>query len=97
MVVVSKNIRFVKGKRTHKYTAILPDGSKVHFGHSSYEHYKDSVPVSQGGGIWSHKNHLDKERRRLYRIRHGNMLCKNGIRCIDIKYSPAWFSYYLLW
>jgi len=97
MVSLSKKIRFVKGPGKKKYTAILPDGRRVHFGHRDYQHYKDSVPKSQGGCTWSHKDHLDKERRTRYRKRHAGMICKDGTRCIDKKYSPAWFSYYFLW
>lgn len=97
MVRLSKNIQFIKGSGKHKYTAILPNGKRVHFGHIDYEQYKDSVPISQGGGLWSHLDHLDSKRRKNYRIRHGALYCKNGQQCTSIKYSPAWFSYYLLW
>jgi len=90
-------IRFVKGKGKHKYTAILPNGKKVSFGHKDYQHYKDSVPKNKGGGLWTHKNHMDKARRKSYRARHGGLYCKNGRKCITVKYSPAWFSYYFLW
>ena len=94
---LQKGIIFKKGVGTKKYTAILPSGKKVHFGHSDYEHYKDSVPKKLGGGIWSHKNHLDPQRRKNYRKRHGGMMCKDGTKCISKRYSPAWFSYYFLW
>ena len=97
-IKLPKGIKFQKGPGKKKYTAILPDGRRVHFGHRDYEHYKDSVPTRMGGGIWSHKNHLDKTRRRNYRNRHGGMMCKKQQKkCISIKYSPAWFSYYFLW
>lgn len=94
-----KGIQFQKyqGSGKKKYTAILPSGKKVHFGHQDYEHYKDSVPKNLGGGVWSFKDHLDKKRRQNYRTRHGAQTCKNGQKCIDVKYSPAWFSYYYLW
>lgn len=90
-------IKFTKGPGKKKYTAILPSGKKVHFGHRDYEHYKDSVPKRLGGGVWSHKNHGDRERRKNYRKRHGGMMCKDGTKCIKKRYSPAWFSYYFLW
>lgn len=89
--------RFVLGSRKHKYTAILPDGKRVSFGHRDYQHYKDVVPVRLGGGLWTKKDHKDPIRRAKYRARHGGMMCKNGVRCINRKYSPAWFSYYFLW
>ena len=75
----------------------MTDGRKVPFGDRRYEHYKDSVPVSLGGGKWSKKDHLDTSRRRNYRTRHAAVKLKNGKRSIDTKYSPAWFSYHLLW
>lgn len=90
-------VRFVEGSGNHKYTAILPSGKRVSFGHRDYEHYKDSVPKRLGGGLWSHLNHKDPVRRNSYRQRHGGMSCKNGKQCISVKYSPAWFSYYYLW
>lgn len=83
-----------------KYTAIVPLKLKtirVSFGDKRYEHYKDSVPKSLGGGKWSKKDHKDKSRRKNYRKRHGARFCNNGKRCINVKYSPAWFSYYFLW
>lgn len=90
-------IRFVEGKGKHKYTAILPNGKRVSFGARGYQHYKDSVPKNKGGGIWSSENHLDEARRASYHARHGALRCKNGVRCIEVEYSPAWFSYHFLW
>lgn len=86
----------------HKYTAVIPTGPgartrRVSFGHRDYEHYKDSVPASLGGQKWKHKNHMDTERRRRYRARHGALRCHDGTLCKDIKYSPAWFSWHFLW
>lgn len=92
-----KGTRFVKGSGNHKYTAILPDGKRVSFGHKDYEHYKDSVPKSLGGGLWSHRDHGDPKRRDSYRARHGGMKCKDGVSCITKKYSPSWFAYFYLW
>jgi len=93
--------RFELGPGKKKYTAIIPQkggrDKRVSFGHKDYEHFKDSVPKSLGGGKWSHKDHGDKARRSSYRSRHGALKCKDGKRCIEKKYSPAWFSYYFLW
>lgn len=86
-----KGVKFAKGTGSKKYKATLPNGKVVQFGHNQYEHYKDSIPPAQGGGIWSHKDHLDKTRRANYRKRHG----AQGYHLT--KYSPAWFSYYGLW
>lgn len=92
-----KSIRFHLGPKDKKYTAILPNGKLVHFGHKSYQQYKDQVPKKLGGGLWTSKNHLDPVRRKNYRSRHSGIMCKDGSRCIDTRYSPAWFSYYFLW
>jgi len=85
------------GKGSKKYIALLPNGTKVSFGHKDYQQYKDLVPIKLGGGLWTHKNHLDADRRRNYRKRHAGVVCQNGGKCIDNKYSPAWFSYHFLW
>jgi len=92
-----KGIKFVKGPNYKKYTAILPDGKRVHFGDRRYQHYKDWIPKRLGGKQWSHKDHLDPKRRANYRSRHYGMRCKDGKRCVTKKYSPAWFSFYFLW
>ena len=88
---------FIRGKYPKKYTAIMKNGDRVHFGHQDYEQYRDSVPKSMGGGIWSHKNHLDDQRRKNYRARHGGTKTKSGRPAYQVKYSPSWFSYYYLW
>jgi len=90
-------IKFVKGHNKHKYTAILPNGKRVNFGHKDYQQYKDSVPKRLGGKLWSHKDHLNKERRQNYRLRHKKVETKNGGLAYKVKYSPSWFSYYYLW
>lgn len=92
-----KGIRFIKGPGYKKYTAVLPNGKKVSFGDKRYQHYKDNVPTSLGGGLYASKNHNDKKRRDSYRARHGALRCKDQSLCKDQKYSPAWFSYYFLW
>jgi len=89
--------KFVKGNHPHKYTAIMKDGKKVNFGHQDYEHYKDSVPKNLGGGIWSHKDHGDKSRRKKYQKRHSGIINKKGQSAYTVKYSPSWFSYNYLW
>jgi hypothetical protein len=84
-------IRFEKSKNPKKkYTAILKNKDtgreiKKHFGASAYEHYKDST----GLGHWSHKDHLDKTRRKNFRSRFAKASKK--------KYSPAWFAQKYLW
>lgn len=89
--------RFVRGKYPHKYTAIMDDGTRVHFGHQDYEQYRDSVPPSMGGGKWSNRDHGDAGRRRNYRARHSGVKTKGGTPAYKKKYSPSWFSYHFLW
>lgn len=83
--------------RYKKYVAVLKNGDRVGFGDKRYQHYKDIVPRSMGGGKWSHLNHLDKDRRKNFQSRHSGMKNADGKKSISIKYSAAWFSYYLLW
>lgn len=76
--------------KSKKYNAILQNTDndlikRVPFGSSAYEHYKDST----GLGHWSHKDHLDRERRRLYRARHKGEEKK--------KFSSGYFSWKYLW
>lgn len=89
--------KFTKGPGRYKYTAHLKNGKKVNFGHKDYQHYKDQVPVSKGGGIWSHKNHLNDQRRENYRKRHSGVKTKSGKKAYQVELSPSWFSYHYLW
>jgi hypothetical protein len=89
--------RFVKGPGVYKYTAILKNGKRVNFGNRNYQQYKDSVPKSKGGGLWSHKDHKDIKRLDSYHKRHSKVLNKDGKPAYKVKYTPAWFSYYYLW
>lgn len=96
-MVVVKNpdkyvfVRFEKSHlRSKKYNAILQNTDndllkKIPFGSSSNEHYRDTT----GLGAWSHKDHNDKERQRLYKARHAKT-AKN-------KFSSSWFSMRYLW
>lgn len=96
-----KSVWFTKGPSPHKYTAHIPTPSgqirKVRFGNQNYEHYKDMVPKSQGGKQWSHKDHMNKQRRRNYRARHGAIRTKSGKKAYRVPYSAAWFSWHFLW
>ena len=93
----------VPSRGTKKYTAVVPAGRgrpralRVSFGHRAYGHYRDQVPRGMGGGKWTKSDHNDAARRANYRSRHGGMKCAGGERCVDVRYSPAWFSYYFLW
>ena len=61
------------GTKNKKYDAILMHKKTkkiklVPFGDVSYPQYEDQT----GLGLYSHMNTFDKERRRLYKIRHEN-------------------------
>jgi len=82
---------FRKSKNSKKkYDAIIYNNKTkkykvVSFGAIGYQQYKDKT----GLNIYSHLDHLDKERRRLYRLRHQHTFKK--------KFSPSYFSFYYLW
>lgn len=86
-----KILRFEKSKRKNKkYTVFIFNKktkriNKVHFGDIRYEQYKDTTPLK----LYSHKNHLDKERRKRYKARHEKTRHR--------KYSASWFSDKFLW
>lgn len=73
-------------KQFKKYDAILKNEngklSYVPFGDNRYESYQDKT------GLGLYKTHGDKERRRLFRLRHGKP---------SEKYTPLWFSWNILW
>ena len=86
-------IGFEKSRtKTKKYDALLRDrrtgqNRRVAFGSRKplYEQFRDST----GLGLYKHLDHNDKERQRLYKIRHAKTALK--------KYSPSWFSMKYLW
>lgn len=59
---------------------------RVPFGDKRYQQYKDTT----GMKLYSHLNHNDSKRRRLYKLRHKTYLKHNN-------YSPGYFSYNYLW
>jgi hypothetical protein len=84
-------LQFQRSKaKNKKYAVILrnTDGKKktLNFGDKRYENYQDAT----GLGLYNNLIHNDKERRRLYRLRHKKDL-KDGY------YSSGYFSYYYLW
>lgn len=97
-----KSVRFeVPSGGKAKYVAVIPESSgktrRVAFGHRDYEHFRDAVPVAQGGGSWKHKDHGDPERRRRYRARHAGVKLGDGRAAASVPFTAAWFSWHLLW
>jgi hypothetical protein len=75
--------------KNKKYDAILKNKEtgrtkKVPFGDSRYQQFYDST----GLNLYTHLNHGDKARRRLYYDRHG---------MTAPLYSSKWFSHKFLW
>ena len=72
---------YISNRKNKKYDCIY-DNKKISFGDSRYQDYLD---------------HHNRRRRLNYRKRHSKIYTKNGTKAIDIPYSPAFLSYYLLW
>jgi hypothetical protein len=85
-------VKFQKSNTEHKkYDAILENketkrNKTLPFGDRRYQQYQDTT----GLGIYTHKDHKDKERRLNYRKRHRGFIRKNF-------YSPGYFSLNYLW
>jgi hypothetical protein len=83
--IVSILPSIVKNK---KYDVILEDKEnkerkKLSFGDINSQHYYDKL------GIYNNLDHLNKERRRLFKLRFEKKR--------HIKHSPSWFSDKYLW
>lgn len=79
-----------RGTGHKKYKVVITDlnGVKlktVQFGDKRYEQYKDSVPLK----LYSHLNHNDKNRRRLYKNRHEKDRHNH--------FTAGWFADKYLW
>lgn len=68
-------------KRTKKIRVII-NNKVIHFGDKSSQTYLEGASESK---------------RKAYKARHGKILAKDQTRAIDVKYSPAWLSYHVLW
>lgn len=87
-------VEFKKSTREgKKYMAKTPSGKWVHFGSTSYKHYKDTT----GLGLYSHLDHGDPKRRSNYRKRHSTIRTKSGNLAYRDKEQPSYYSYYFLW
>jgi len=73
-------------RKNKKYMVYVPQIDKwVHWGDSRYQHFADSTPLK----LYSHLDHYDIDRRKLYKQRHEKTRHK--------KYSPSWFADQYLW
>ena len=81
-------------QRSFSEWAISPDGKIVeivYFGAKNYEQYKDLL------GFYKNLDHGDKNRRMNYRKRHSKILNKEGKPSYTVPFTPAWFSWNILW
>ena len=86
--------KFTKSNRSgKKYSVITPSGKKIHFGATGYSQYKDTT----GLGVYSHLNHLDKNRRKKYKMRHEKIRTQNGKLAYKDKEQPSYYAYHYLW
>lgn len=80
-------------RKNKKYSVISPNGKVIHFGDTRYQHYKDTTPLA----LYSHLDHLDKNRRDNYRSRHKSIMLKNGKPAYLDKEQPSYYSFRYLW
>ena len=83
-----KLYKIMKSKRKNKkYSVYVPSNNKrgykiIHFGDSRYQQYKDKTPLK----LYTHLNHNDKKRRKLYYNRHGKYAKKDTAKYFSHKY-----------
>ena len=84
-VMKSKNIRGsirCSDRKDKKLVLTRENGVNVHFGQCGSTTYVEGASI---------------QKRNAYRARHEQIFLKSGQRAIDVKYSPAYLSYHLLW
>jgi len=87
----------VKGK---KYTVLVMDTEtkkerKVSFGAKGYSQFRDSTPLK----LYSSSNHLDKDRKRNYFMRHSGVPTKRQALAKEKgdKITPKYLAHLYLW
>lgn len=84
-IAKKKNIKGeinISTRKGKKFMIRSPEGKLIHFG------AENSTTFLEGAS---------KEKRKSYRARHSKIILKDGRRAIDVKYSPAFLSWHLLW
>ena len=85
-----KLYKIMKSTRKHKkYMVYVKANNKrgyklIHFGSSRHQQYKDKTPLK----LYSHLDHKDEKRKKLYYKRHGKYAKKD---------TPKYFSHMYLW
>jgi len=72
----------VSSRKNKKYDVYKKGFYLLSFGDSRYQQYKDKTPLKH----YSHLDHKDKERKRLYYARHGRTTDKNSAKYWSNKY-----------
>lgn len=73
---------YLSDRKNKKLKILTPSNKWVHFG------AKNSTTFIEGAS---------EKKRNSYRARHSKIILKDGRRAIDVKYSPAFLSWNLLW
>lgn len=84
-------VTFRLSRKKNKKYDVKYKGKLISFGDKRYQHYFDKI------GQYSHLNHEDKERRRLYRLRASKITDKYGNLTYLNKFSPNYWAYNYLW
>ncbi len=86
-------MNFQKSTRKNKKYMIFYNNKWVHFGHPSYEQYKDNTNLK----LYSYLDHHDENRRNNYLRRAKGIRDKNGNLTYLNKNSPNYWSVHYLW
>lgn len=82
---------YQKSTRPTKKLMTVVKGKTIHFGDRNSQHFKDKT------GIWSSKDHLDKERRKNYLTRSAGIRNKEGKLTKDDPKSPNYHARRVIW
>lgn len=69
-------------EKPNKKIRVIIDNKVIHFGDKRSQTFLEGASESK---------------RKAYKARHERVLLKDGRRAIDVKYTPAWLSYHILW
>lgn len=86
-------MNFQKSTRKDKKYMVFYNNKWIHFGHPSYEHYKDNTNLK----LYSYLDHHDEKRREKYLKRAKGIRDKNGNLTYLNKNSPNYWSIHYLW
>lgn len=90
MVKVGR-FNYEKSTRGDKKLMVIVDGKKIHFGARKMQHFKDKT------GIWSSKDHNDRERQKRYLKRAKGIKNKSGELTWKDPKSANYHAVKILW